>query len=226
MRKNTLFPALAIWLFLIFGCGDLFGPDYVSGGEHFTYTVNSSSTPRETGLWLHIPYTFNGFLLKSENNNFDFLDLGNNDTVSFIISEIKKAIPLIKGETYKISRQIMHGWPSSYGLIIQKNGDLIFEGITDVELGNRISIIDSTNISVALNKTLKKQNKTDMCGVKHTNITLKFMDGNDSVVLGQNESAQFKDWNLYVGLARKLDYSDNGCLDNGMNRISFTLVKR
>lgn len=226
MRNYKLYFTLTVGLIFLLSCEDLFGPDYVSEGNHFYYDLKSTSTPRETGLWLHVPYTFNGLLIKKEKHNFDFIDLGNQDTVSFTISGIENVIPLTQGETYQISRQVRGGWPSSYGLIIQKNGELIFKGITDIDLKKYISIIDSSNLSVSLNKTLKRQNKTDMCGVKHTNITLKFKAGNDSVVLGQNESVQFKDWYLYVGLARKLDFSDNNCMDNGMNGISFTLVKR
>lgn len=99
-------------------------------------------------------------------------------------------------------------------------------GITDAGLGTKISIIDSTSIEVIKNKILKRQNKTNMCGVKNTNITLKFKDRNDSVILGQDESNKLKDWDIYVGLALKLDYSNNDCMDNGMNSISFTLIKR
>lgn len=224
--KQAIYQLLAIVsvLYIFYSCNSIFGPEYLPEGEEFSFTL---TFPQESNnaATLSYPFSFSGIFMGESQGQYKLYVPVIQDTVKIKFYGLGQLLPLKKDSSYRFIAEITGGWPSAYGLIIKRHGDLLFEGITDWELKKQICIYDSSQIDVSLNKVLaNRTHVTKTCKKKLTNLEMRFSAGSEGIDLRQGEYGRLKAWEIILGLAREVEYRSD-CLDDGINGISFTIVR-
>jgi hypothetical protein len=225
--NKLLFRALQIFfgLYILYSCSDIFGPGYLEEGPSFFF-IAAFKDEQNNNLGFDVPFSGKVVYLGKDALNYHFFVPALNDTLFLQLFGVEEILPLKADSSYFLIYEIIGGWPSTYGLIIKESNELLFEGISDWELKKRTALYDSTAIEVNLHKILKGRTRiTNTCRKKLTNLELKFAFENDAIILRQGEKATLRKWNIYLRIAREVEYMSD-CLDDGVNGISFTILRR
>ena len=123
---------LFCFLFIILlNCCNTTNTQSFSEGKEFSFefTYLKSSTDSLHSFQRH----FHGELiyLWSDNNKYRFYNKKNNDSLVISISGLTNPINLIPNSNYEVYCESHVGWPSTFGLIIKSQKNILFEGITD-----------------------------------------------------------------------------------------------
>lgn len=206
----------------MFSC-DVTDPEYTDYGVEFGFEVNYFNLNADTLYNSKIHSADIRFISKQEKIYY-FYDETYNDSLSILLTGFSDSIPFLKDSTYQIQCMLNPGWPTTSGIIIKQESDLIFQGITDWGINKTISLIDSTDLKVKIHKRLTNEIAyTSGCNNKIIPLEINFSLGLSNSYLKQNGSTNIKGYKLRLGVAREIEYSGN-CLDDGINGISFTLV--
>jgi len=226
MRK-VIFRILqiSIGIYIFHSCSSIFGPDYLEGGPEFFFMV-SFLNDLNNHQGYDSPYSADVIYAGKDSVQYYFFDPALNDTLALRFFGVEETLPLKADSLYRLTYEIIGGWPSTYGLIIRQNNTVLFAGISDWELNKRSTLYDSTGIDVSLHKVLEgRTHTTQTCRKKLTNLELKFTSGKDAIFLHQGEAANLAGWHIYLRVAREVEYMSD-CLDDGVNGISYTILRR
>jgi len=225
--KKAVFRTLQILagIYILYSCSSIFGPDYLEGGPEFFF-IASFGNEQNNHQGYDPLYSAEVIYTGKDAAQYYFFDPALNDTLALRLFGVEEALPLKADSLYQLTYQIIGGWPSTYGLIMKQNNMLLFGGITDWELRKHSTLYDSTGIDVSLHKVLTdRTHTTKTCRKKLTNLELKFARGNEAIILRQGEAANLREWHIYLRVAREVEYMSN-CLDDGVNGISYTILRR
>jgi hypothetical protein len=162
------------------------------------------------------------------NNTVANVTTSNNTTFLLIPPDIADNIELIPGEVYEINYQIQYGWPDVYRLIIYKDDNVIFAGLSDWSIDGRFNLNKLIPIKVKQNKVLTNHYIDGDDGdfyIRITNTEITFDLDGDSTNLHQGQSATLGDYDITLLIAREIEYKPNW-YDVGQNCISYVIVKR
>ena len=131
----------------------------------------------------------------------------------------------MKGTDYDVAVEVHHGFPSTFGLLIKDQDGVVFQGVTDWDVGKQISIEKYSPIKVREVTLLADHFKEpEMCYERITNTEVTFATENASLSLHQGDSGELGSYLITLGVGRSIEYPDDGdCLDAGMNGISYTI---
>jgi hypothetical protein len=212
-------------IYILHSCSSIFGPDYLEEGPPFFFIVSFLNAPNNHQGY-DSPYSADVIYAGKDSVQYYFSDPALNDTLTLRLFGVEETLPLKADSLYHLTYEIIGGWPSTYGLIIRQNNTVLFAGISDWELKKRSTLYDSTGINVSINKVLTdRTHTTKTCRKKLTNLELKFAHGSEAIFLRQGEAASLGDWHIYLRVAREVEYMSN-CLDDGVNGVSFTILRR
>ncbi|MGD2157413.1 MAG: hypothetical protein PVG32_11120 [Anaerolineales bacterium] len=208
---------------------------YYEAGTEFEFELIDLMAEDHPAGGFSSPWSFNAeFLDKADSSttpdrkwtdyHFRFMETNNPFTL-VIKSAFVDRLRLVPGEVYNLVVQIQHGWPSVFGLTIKQEGELVFQGLTDWELGKRISTESLLPITVEQSHLLEDHYTEGDCWDRITNLEMKFAMQGEGVSLHQGEVSTLEDYQVHLEVARAVEYNDR-CLDAGLNGISFTVSKR
>lgn len=226
MRK-VIFRILQILtgIYILHSCSSIFGPDYLEGGPEFFFIASFGNEPNNHQGY-DSPYNAEVVYAGKDSVQYYFYDPALNDTLALRFFGVEEILSLKTDSLYHLTYEIIGGWPSTYGLIIRQNKTMLFGGISDWELKKRSTLYDSTGIEVSLHKVLEdRSHTTKTCRKKLTNLELKFTRDNKEIFLRQGEAANLGGWHIYLRVAREVEYMSD-CLDDGVNGVSFTILRR
>jgi hypothetical protein len=227
MMRKIIFRFLQILMgmYILYSCSNIFNSNYLKEGPSFFF-IAAFKNEQNNNSGYDTPYSGRMVYLKKDALKYYFFVPALSDTFSLQLFGVEEVLPLKSDSSYFLIYEIIGGWPSTYGLIIKEGNELLFEGISDWELDERTTLYDSSGIDVTLHKVLgNRTHVTTTCRKKYTNLELKFAYGNDAVFLRQGKAATLRKWNIYLRIAREVEYMSD-CLDDGVNGISFTILRR
>lgn len=136
-------------------------------------------------------------------------------------------ISLRQGSAYDVAIQVLHGWPSTFGLMIGEGDELVFEGVSDWQLGKQISVGTLSPFEVRQERMLEDHfQRPEACWEQITNTEIGFTLGESSLTLHQGESGVLGAYEIRLAVAREVEYSKtNTCLDAGLNQISYSISR-
>ena len=204
--------------------------DHYSQAKEFEFNLSHSSSNEHNNNNYFSNATF--LFTKTENegfyvsSNYFFYDKKLLDTLIIEIKNINEQINLSSDSKYQIYYETKPGWPSTFGLIIRKGNELVFEEITDWDIHKTVNLIDSSFIKVKFSKEYIAEADTTLeCYKKIIPVQYEFSINNKSIYLRQSESNTLSGIKIYLGIARKIEYNNN-CLDAGINGISFIAINK
>ena len=224
-RRASKILSFVPGLLLLCNCFDTPGPAYLDEGPEFSFELAHSNTVQDI-----LPYfrsiSFQGTFLEKTADEYRFFDESHDDTISLKLFGLGEDVLLSAGTIYQVIGERGASWQPTYGLIIRRKGDLWFEGISDGNLRRWISIYDSSAIAVTVSRVLNNRVRvTKLCDNKLTNMEIQFTTDGDSIYLVQGQRAILKDWEISLGLARRVVLSGQ-CSDSDMNGLSFTIIRQ
>jgi hypothetical protein len=208
---------------------------YYEEGTEFEFDLTDLETEDHPDGGFSSPWSFNAEFLDQADSSatpdrkwtdyhFRFAETNNPFTLVIKPAFVDRT-HLVPGEVYYLVVQIQHGWPSVFGLAIKHDGELVFQGLSDWELGRRISTEALLPITVEQSRLLEDHYTEGDCWDRITNIEMKFALHGESVSLHQGKVATLGDYQVHLEIARAVEYNDR-CLDAGLNGISFTVSRR
>lgn len=136
-----------------------------------------------------------------------------------------------KDLTYTIHNQVLHGWPSLYGLVVLHENEVMFIGVTDMFIGDKIKLGETLypefNQFFHVEQTAILDNHfitSRQCYDRITNTEITFTRNGDSISLHQGQSGQLGNYQVKLNIARQVEYAE-GCYDAGLTGISYLIIK-
>jgi hypothetical protein len=215
---------------------------YFSEGTEFTYRFTDANNAPIGAIWPdpRIPLIVQVKYLSKDIAGsrpyaetalyFEMVDKGSQLNL-LMPSVIADRIELDSGIVYRIVAQVVHGWPTAYGLIISQGWEVIFIGIADSQAFPNITIDDEflpiSNLPMKVEKTRVLTNHyvdgdADTFFSRKTNTEITFSLDGKSVAMHQGELSLIGDYKISLLIAREVQYKRN-VYDAGVNEISYTV---
>jgi Leucine-rich repeat (LRR) protein len=172
-----------------------------------------------------VPYQFGPYAAYAGRAfRFKVVDSGSPMTLT-VRSGYADRVHLVPDTTYRLIAHSVLGWPSTFGLVIKEDDDLVFLGLADWELDRTLSIGCLSPVRAEQVRILADHYREgDSCYDRFTNTEIAFLHAGESVLLHQGQSATLGDYEINLEIARTIDH--HYCQDAGLNNISFTISRR
>ena len=156
---------------------------------------------------------------------FHFEIAGSGESITFALrSEYADRINLTPDTTYRIIAQKVVAWPDTFGLIIKRGDELVFQGISDWELERTVLIGCLSPIRAEQVGVLAEHYREGGdCFGQFVNTEIMFSQAGGSATLHQGQSVMLGDYEVDLDLARTV--AGSYCPDAGAHEISFTISR-
>lgn len=199
--------------------------EYYPEGPEFTAYLSGTLDP-----------SFEGFFQSMETTNREVSyhfnsSSGDGQLLLRVPEAFSRDLAFEEGSSYTLYYQVMHGWPSVYGLVVLHENEVVFIGITDIFIDYKINpqetLYPEFDQLFRVEQTAVLDNHfitSRQCYDRITNTEVTFTHNEDSLSLHQGQSGQLGDYQVKLLIARKVDYAE-GCYDTGLTGISYIITK-
>jgi hypothetical protein len=140
---------------------------------------------------------------------------------------IVDSVNMLPTKIYQINIALAAGWPFGYRLVINRETELVFAGISIESFDSRLTLEGLIPITANLSKILKDNyvdGSEDVFWDRKTNTEITFTLDGYSVVLHQGQSAMLGDYQITLLIARQIQYKPN-VYDAGQNGVSYVIIR-